>query len=325
MTVEVSAAPRAGTSAPAIIRLLGVAVFCAFVALPFFLDNYSLRLATTVMMYVVLAWSWNFIGGFVGYPSFGIAAFFGLGAYTGALLLANKIAPLWVSPIAGGLLAGLVAAIIGAPILRLRGHYFAVASLGVSEVFREVAMSWTDVTGGGMGLNLPAPKPTFVSGPIEFYFAMFAVALVCLAVTVFVAGSRLGVAFRCIRQNEQAANMIGINATRAKIIAFALSAAFPGAAGALYASWVGYIDPSDVFDILISVKAPVMVLLGGVGTVFGPAAGAVLFMAFDELVWRSFLEFHSAIMGLIVVFLVLFMPNGLVELSQRAKRKKSGS
>jgi branched-chain amino acid transport system permease protein len=324
MTTEASALPRAASLSRLIVWLLGVAVFCAFVTLPFFLDNYMLRLATTLMMYIVLAWSWNFIGGFVGYPSFGIAAFFGLGAYTGAILLTNKIAPLWVSPLAGALLSGLVAAIIGAPILRLRGHYFAVASLGVSEAFREVAMSWTDVTGGGMGLNLPPPKATFVSGPIAFYFAMFAVALACLAVTLYVASSRLGVAFRCIRQNEQAANMIGINATRAKIIAFGLSAAFPGAVGALYASWVGYIDPSDVFDILISVKAPVMVLLGGVGTVLGPAAGAFLFMAFDELVWRSFLEFHSAILGLIVVFLVLFMPDGLVELARRAKQKKGG-
>jgi branched-chain amino acid transport system permease protein len=142
---------------------------------------------------------------------------------------------------------------------------------------------------------------------------------VTLAVTFLVARSRLGVAFRCIRQNEEAANMIGIDATRAKIIAFALSAAFPGAAGAIYASWVGYIDPSDVFDIIISVKAPVMVLLGGVGTVAGPAVGALLYLAFEEIVWRNLLQFHAAVLGLIIVLLVLFMPNGFVDASRRRK------
>jgi len=140
-----------------------------------------------------------------------------------------------------------------------------------------------------------------------------------LAVTVLVARSRLGVAFRCIRQNEEAANMIGIDATRAKIIAFALSAAFPGAAGALYASWVGYIDPSDVFDILNSVKAPVMVLLGGVGTVAGPAIGALLYLVFEEIVWRSLLQFHAAVLGLIIVLLVLFLPSGFVDVVRRRK------
>ena len=294
-------------------------IICGFSLLPFFLDNYLLRLLTTVMMYCVLAWSWNFIGGFVGYPSFGIAAFFGFGAYTGAILLSHKYIPFWASPIAAGITCFIVAAVIGAPILRLRGHYFAVASLGISEVFREVAMSWTGVTGGGMGVNLPPLNTGFLTIPQVFYFAMFALAVTAWITTRSVARSRLGVAFRCIRQNEEAATMIGIDATRTKIIAFALSAAFPGAAGALYASWVGYIDPSDVFDVLISVKGPVMVLLGGVGTTFGPAVGAVLYLVFEEVVWRSFLEFHTAILGVIVVCLVLFMPSGLVDLLKRRK------
>jgi branched-chain amino acid transport system permease protein len=291
----------------------------ALLVLPHYLDNYSLRLATTVFMYCVLAWSWNFIGGFVGYPSFGIAAFFGMGSYVGAIKLTQNMIPFWLSPVCAALVCQVVAALLGAPILRLRGHYFAVASLAIGEVFRELAMNWTALTGGGMGVNLPPLRSTFGTDSQIFYYMFLLLAGVTLAVTFLVARSRLGVAFRCIRQNEEAANMIGIDATRAKIIAFALSAAFPGAAGAIYASWVGYIDPSDVFDIIISVKAPVMVLLGGVGTVAGPAVGALLYLAFEEIVWRNLLQFHAAVLGLIIVLLVLFMPNGFVDASRRRK------
>lgn len=300
-----------------------VVAICVLLVMPLFLDNYFMRLATTVIMYCVLAWSWNFIGGFVGYPSFGIAAFFGFGAYTGAVLLVHKVIPFWLSPVCGGVACFVVAAVIGTPILRLRGHYFAVASLSIGEVFREVAMSWTGVTGGGMGINLPPMRPAFGTEPQMFYYSMLALALVTLATTVLVTRSRLGVAFRCIRQNEEAASMIGIDATRAKIIAFALSATFPGAAGALYASWVSYIDPSDVFDILNSVKAPVMVLLGGVGTVIGPAIGALLYLVFEEIVWRSLLQFHAVMLGVIIVGLVLFLPSGFVDVLRRRRLSRS--
>jgi branched-chain amino acid transport system permease protein len=310
--------PARRLSAP--VTFVATAILIAvLLVLPHFLDNYLMRLATTVLMYCVLAWSWNFIGGFVGYPSFGIAAFFGMGSYVGAILLVHKLIPFWLSPIAAAIVCLLVAALIGAPILRLRGHYFAVASLSIGEVFRELAMSWTDLTGGGMGLNLPPLRSNWGTDSQVFYYSFLALALLTLAVTIMVARSRLGVAFRCIRQNEEAANMIGIDATRAKIVAFALSAAFPGAAGALYASWVGYIDPSDVFDILNSVKAPVMVLLGGVGTVAGPAIGALLYLVFEEIVWRSLLQFHAAVLGLIIVLLVLFLPSGFVDVVRRRK------
>jgi branched-chain amino acid transport system permease protein len=302
------------------LALVGVLAIVVMM-LPAVLDNYYMRLMTTVMMYCVLAWSWNFIGGFVGYPSFGIAAFFGLGAYTGAILLSGKFIPFWLSPVAGAAVCFITAVIVGFPILRLRGHYFAVASFGIAEVFREVAMSWTDLTGGGMGINLPPQKPLFGTDAMTFYYMMFTLAVVTFLATLIVVRSRLGVAFRCIRQNEAAANMIGIDATRSKIIAFAFASAFPGAAGAIYASWVGYIDATDAFDILISIKAPVMVLLGGVGTVFGPAVGAVVYLVFEELVTRNFLQFHAGLLGIIIVVIILFLPTGVLSLvRQRAER-----
>lgn len=306
-------------SRPAAIAGTVIAV-AVLAALPFLLEGYFLRLATTMMMYGVLAWSWNFIGGFAGYPSFATAAFFGFGAYTGALLLTHKYVPFWVSPIAGGLASMTVAAVIGAPILRLRGQYFAVASFTVGAVFQEVAMSWTGFTGGGMGVNLPPLQGSFIDELKIFYYAMMALALLSFITTDLVSRGRLGVALRCIRQNEEAANMIGIDATRSKVIAFALSAAFTGAAGAIYASWISYIDPSDVFNIMNSIKAPVMVLLGGPGTVLGPVVGAVAYLAFEEIVWRNLLEFHTAMLGVIIVILVLFMPKGILDVFRSRQR-----
>jgi len=299
---------------------LSLAGIACLAALPFVLDNYTMRLATTILMYGAMAWGWNFIGGYVGYPSFATAAFFGLGAYTGAILLTQKLIPFWLSPISGAAACIILSIIVGAPILRLRGHYFAVASLSIGEVLRQMATSWVGLTGGGMGINLPPMTGSLTSETRVFYYAMLILALVSFAVSVLVSRSRLGVALRCIRQNEEAATMIGIDATRCKVIAFALSAALPGAAGAIYASWIGYIEPSDVFDILIAIKAPIIVLLGGVGTVFGPVLGAVVYLVFEEIVWSNLLQFHNAMLGVIVVVLVLFMPNGAVELLQRRVR-----
>ena len=314
----------ATASSRAVASAVAALILAALCALPFLLNGYLLRLATTVMMYAALAWSWNFIGGFAGYPSFGTAAFFGFGAYTGALLITLGHLPFWLSPIAGGGASLAVAAVIGAPILRLRGHYFAVASLAVGAVFQEVAMSWTDLTGGGMGVNLP-PLQVALHESLVFYYAMLALALSSFVTSAIVARGRLGVALRCIRQNEEAANMIGIDATRSKVAAFALSAAFAGAAGAIYASWIGYIDPTDVFDILNAIKPPVMVILGGAGTVFGPIVGAVIYLAFEEIVWRNLLQFHAGMLGIIIVALVLFMPNGLLDVLRRRKCTRSRS
>jgi branched-chain amino acid transport system permease protein len=308
---------RPGIAAGAVLLL----AIC--VTLPPLLDNYFVRLATILVMYAALAWSWNFIGGFVGYPSFGIAAFFGLGAYTGALLLSSKYIAFWMSPIAAALACMIVAAVVGFPILRLRGHYFAVASLGVAEVFREIASNWTGLTGGGMGLNLPAVHVGSANTATTFYYAMFAVTAVAGGLTALVAHSRFGVALACIRQNEEAARMIGINATMYKTGAFALSAGIAGAAGAVYASWVGYIDPSDVFSIINSVIAPVMVLLGGAGTIFGPLLGAGIYFAFEQTVWHNMLQFHTGMLGIIIVGLALFMPDGVVDLLRKRHQQAS--
>jgi len=302
---------------------VGVAVFAAIALLPLGGDAYWLRLSTTVLMYGVLAMSWNFIGGMAGYPSFAVAAFFGLGAYTGAVAQAKDV-PMLIAWAGAGTMALAFAALLGIALLRLRGHYFAIASLVVAEVLRELVNSATDLTGGGMGLNLPVPKTSSVDAQARlFFYAMLGLALLTFAAMVLTRHSRLGFGLRCIQQNEAAADMLGVNTTLYKVCAFALSGVFVGIAGAIYASWVHYIEPPDVFDVLYSVKPIVMVLLGGAGSLFGPLVGAAAFLSLEELVWRNSLEIHTGVLGLMIVLLVLFLPKGLISLSQRAWRKRA--
>jgi branched-chain amino acid transport system permease protein len=291
-------------------RLFLIAAAAALLVLPAFADNYVLRVATTMLMYSALALGWNFIGGFAGYPSFATAAFFGLGAYAGGVLQARGVpmVPAWIT---AGAVAALFAAALGRAILHLRGHYFAIASLVVAEVLREVTNSATDLTGGGMGLNLPVLAMDVTNQTRLFYYAMFGVAAAALATTALIDRNRLGFALRCIQQNEDAAISLGVDAPRYKVAALVLSALFPGMCGGVYAAWVNYIDPIDVYDVLLSVKPIVMVLLGGVGTVLGPVYGAFLFLLMEELVWRNLLQFHAGLLGIIVVALVLFLPMGI--------------
>jgi branched-chain amino acid transport system permease protein len=293
---------------------LALAVIAAVLAaLPLVGNNYALRLATTVCMYAVMAQSWNFIGGLAGYPSFATAAFFGLGAYASAILQNHGVpmVPAWAC---GGLAALLFAAFLGGAILHLRGHYFAIASLIVAEMLREIVNTLPDFTGGGKGMNLPLLKLSVTAQAQFFFYAMLALAVLTMAAAIVIHRSKLGFGLRCIQQNESAADIIGINTYAYKTAAFSLSAVFVGVGGAIYASWVNYIDPPDVFDVLISIKPMVMVLLGGLGTIFGPAIGAVILLLLEEVVWRNFLTIHVAALGVIIVVLVLFLPNGLLAL-----------
>ena len=199
------------------IALAAIAVLLA--ALPFAGNNYSLRLATTVCMYAVMAQSWNFIGGLAGYPSFATAAFFGFGAYTSAILQ-NHGAPMMLSWGCAGLAAMTFAAFLGGAILHLRGHYFAIASLIVAEMLREIVNGMPDFAGGGKGLNLPILRISVTAEAQFFFYAMLLLALVCTAAAIVIHNSKLGFGLRCIQQNEDAASMLGVNAYGYKTAAF---------------------------------------------------------------------------------------------------------
>jgi branched-chain amino acid transport system permease protein len=215
-------------------------------------------------------------------------------------------------------LSFVLASLLGAALLRLRGHYFAIASLSLIEVFRELVNNATDLTGGGMGLNIPLTSTAGVMADATFFFYIMWGLLVGTALMVVaIARSKLGFGLACIRQNETAADMIGLNTTIYKSIAFGLSACFVGAAGGVYAAWVHYIDPSDVFDILYSVKPIVMALIGGLGSPLGVLIGAFVYLGLEEVVWRNYIQIHSGVLGVLIVILLLFLPHGLMSLLSR--------
>jgi ABC-type branched-subunit amino acid transport system permease subunit len=220
-------------------------------------------------------------------------------------------------PLLAAIIVAAVAAAMGPVILRLRGHYFAIGSISLVEIGSVLASNWSSLTGGGEGLNvrfLPG-GPDFIAR--FFLYAMLAILVAALATTLLVDRGRLGFGLRCIAQNEDAAEMVGVPSTRYKIAAFVLSGVFCGAAGAAYASWVGYIAPADAFSILLTVKVPVMVLLGGAGSVLGPLIGSAALVLLEETVWARFLDYHQAILGAIIVALIFFLPGGLLGLRLR--------
>ncbi len=295
------------------------AVFAAVLALlPVAGDNYLVQQATFVCMFCALALSWNIIGGYAGYPSFATAAFVGLGSYAGALLQ-NAGVPMVLAWVLATLVTGLFAAMLGYGLLRMKGHYFAVGSISIVEVLRLLASSRSGLTGGGEGLNVPIlPGGPEFAGRV-FLYAMLGVMVLAFVMTVLVDRGRLGFGLQCIQQNEDAADMVGVDVVRTKTAGFTLSALFCGTVGAISASWVAYIAPTDAFNILMTLKVPVMVLLGGPGTVLGPVIGATSFVIIEQAVWSRFLDYNQAALGIVVVLLIFFLPGGLLG---RARRKR---
>jgi branched-chain amino acid transport system permease protein len=298
-------------------------VALAIALTPFVADNYYVKLATFVAMYAALALSWNFIGGYTGYPSFATAAFIGLGSYAGALVQ-NAGVPMVAAWLAAGAVTAAFAAVLGFAILRVKGHYFAVGSISVVEVLRLIASSWSGLTGGGDGLNVKIMEggPDF-AGRV-FLFAMLSVTILAFAATVWVEKSRFGFGLKAIKQNEDAADMVGIHVSAYKIGAFTCSAVFCGMVGAIYASWIAYIAPVDAFSILTTLKVPVMALLGGEGTVFGPVLGALVFVVLEESIWARFLEANQAILGATIVVLIFFLPGGLLRIDYATLARRLG-
>ena len=275
--------------------------------LPSALTVYMRSFALFTMMYVVLALSWNIISGFTGYTSFGHVAFYGIGAYACAILVADHHWHWVPSLLAGAVIAGVVAAAVGYPVLRLKGPYFAIAMLGLAEGTRVIATVWDSLTHGGLGISLPSAETSMAT-----YYAMLVLLALTIVVAYAVGHSRFGIRLNAIREDEGAAEALGIDATRYKLAAFTLSAIFPAVAGGIQAYKVLYIDPPSVFFVQITIAMALMSMLGGKGTVVGPIVGAVVLYTAQELTWVNFPSAHLIAYGLFIIVVARFMPRGLV-------------
>lgn len=301
----------------------------ALIYLPINAKAYTITLTLTVLMVIALSSSWNWLSGFAGYTSFATAGFFGIGSYTAALLIHYEKAHWTVAVLAAGLMCMAVGVVVGIPTLRLRGPYFAIAMLAFSELARVIVLSWSDLTLGGAGVFLRKPRIQRPEDGASFiddfqrmlhnnqnYFAMLALAVLAVAWSYLVGTSRWGQKLLAIRDDEVAAQAMGIRTTWVKVSTFAGSAVFPGMAGAIYARHVGYIDPVTVFGIIWSIRAITTTIFGGRGTVLGPIIGAVVLTLVSEKVWEQDPNLYQIIYGAIIILVVLFMPGGLIALLQ---------
>lgn len=306
----------------------GALVILALVllALPSFVgESYLLRLAFVTFLYVGLASAWNLIGGFAGQVSFGHAAFFGLGAYVTGLLWIHWGVPPLLGAVFAGAAASAYAFLIGVPTLRLRGPYFSIATIGVGEATRLLALYLDDLTGGASGLTMPQPEE-FSEKPGYFTALIFA------AVVIFVASrvqsSKMGLALSAIRMDEDAAQTLGVDAARYKVMALLLSAFIVGVAGSLYTPFMLYIQPDLVFGFAISIAMVLMPVIGGVGTLWGPVIGGVVFIMIREQLEASFQGLHLLAYGLLVIAVIIFQPDGLAgiarQIGKRYRRGRAG-
>jgi branched-chain amino acid transport system permease protein len=303
------------------------ALFAIALAAPWLMEDqgYGIRVLTLVLLFAAMGQSWNIVGGLANQISLGHAAFFGLGAYTSTLLLMRYGISPWLGIVAAMAVAAVAGALLSLPTMRLRGHYFALATLAFGEVLRAIANTWASVTGGPVGLSIPfsegVAQMQFKSS-IPYYYLMLGAALVTSIVFALISHSRLGYRLRAVKANPQAAEVIGVNTAQTRILAAVISAALMGACGTLYAQFIYFFDPDTVFSLVgISVRVALICIIGGVGTVAGPLIGALVIIPLEE-VFNDWLSGHTAgvsqlAFGLILIAIILIEPRGLSALWAR--------
>lgn len=293
--------------------LLFIGFIVILIVLPFLVSGYWLRVLTQTFLFAAIATGSNIIIGFTGYPAFGNIAFFGVGAYVTGVLMTNYSFSFFTTLPIAALFGILIAILLGLPILRLKGHYFAIATVGVMETIKEIVDNMTEITGGGLGLTLPIMQgePEYIYK--FFYYIMLLSLLFSLLILYIISKIKQGFALRAIRVDEDAASVMGIHTSLYKTFAWAISAGLVAITGGIYAYWISYIDPTTVFGGTYPVKMFAMILLGGSTSVIGPMVGAFILEIISELVWSKFIEIHGMVLGLLIVFIILFLPKGIFE------------
>jgi len=294
------------------------AIVLAAVAFPFVAPGaeYALDVLFLVVLYGAMSAGWNIIGGFAGQVSFGHAAFLGIGAYTTAIAIQHGV-PLALAFAMSGALAAIFSLLIGLPCFRLSGPYFSIATIGIGEATRLIALNWTSLTGGASGVTLSTTLPI-----VTQYFAALALCVVVVLVTVWIQRSRLGYALAAVRADPEAAETLGVNTTIAKTQALFISAFILGCAGSIYALHYLFISPDSVFGFSTAIALVIMPIIGGIGTVSGPLIGAVIYTAIREQLEANFQNLDLLAFGLLLMAIVLYEPKGLLGAYQRFANRK---
>lgn len=298
-----------------------IGVFAAMLgllhALPYVisLSPYDHNQITLAFIFLAIALAWNWIGGFAGQVSFGHAAMFGVGGFVAARLVQAHL-PFWIAWLLGGLLAGSYGLAWGHPTLRLRGPYFSIATIGVGEATRVVATYWQGFTGGASGLALPINSSLKYA---LYWYALYFLALVALG-SYALRNSRIGLGLMAVKSDVEAAADVGVPVVFSQDLVLFLSSAVVGIAGGIYASYFSFIEPSDMFGFDRSISFVLMAVIGGVGTIFGPALGAIVFVLLRLYLIARYPQLYLGLYGLLLVLVVLFEPLGMSGLIFRLTR-----
>lgn len=290
---------------------IGIALLAS---VPWWDSPVLVQFGINVLILATLAQSWNIIGGYTGYPSFGNSVFYGLGGYGVAIAMVQYGLPFPVGLAIGISLAVGFAILLGLPVLRLRGHYFAIATLGLAEVMTAI-VSNLEIAGRNVGLILP-----LVKGDALFFELSLILLVVTTLAVMWISRSRFGFGLIAIRENEQAAAVMGVNTTLYKILAFALCSVFAAVAGGIHAYWITYLDPGSAFDVALNVKMIIMAVFGGPGTIFGPVLGAFVLSAISEILAAKVTSLASIFFGIVIVAAIVFMPRGFADLVRRFRQ-----
>jgi branched-chain amino acid transport system permease protein len=281
-----------------------------------------------IMMYATMSIGWNVIGGYAGQVSFGNAAFFGVGAYTTAVLLVNFSVNPWLGMLAGCVLSVCLAVVVGYPCFRLRGHYFAIATIAVGEIMVVIFTNW-DYVGAAVGIYMPILEESFTnfefhSSKVPYYYIILCMLLFAIAVSYFIERSRLGYYLRAVKDDPDGARSLGIDIQKYKMIAFSISAVLTSICGTFYGQYVLYIHPSSTMDLMMSIHLCIIALIGGIGKLFGPVIGAFVFIPLMELT-RVYLGSEGQgidmiIYSLLVIMIAIWRPQGLWALFSRGDK-----
>jgi branched-chain amino acid transport system permease protein len=321
---------RSGLGPLAAFGLLGAALAFPLV----FTLPYPRDVMIRIFLYAMLATAWNVLAGYCGQISLGHAVFFGTGAYTSTVLLGQDWLGVWASPwigmALGALLAALLSQVIGFPVFRLRGHYFAIATIAVGEIVQTIVINW-DAIGGARGLFVPIKRPDslvnfqFHESKQTYYYIALALLVLAVGISRWIVRSRTGYYFRAIREDQDAAAALGIPVARYKQRAMAISAALTALGGTFYAQYVFFIDPESVLPLSLSILVCLVAVLGGVGTLWGPILGAAILVPLGEVtrvqLGGTGKALDLVIYGLLIMIVSVVQPGGIMALLQRGSRR----